>query len=192
MAELKGLFLSLSRIYESPRELLVQVNRIIADHIDSRSFITMTYAVFDMDRRILTYARGGHTPLIHMRGQGNPLAADMLIPSGLVVGLEGFESQFEALIEEASLSVGHGDVIALFTDGISEAMNTADDLFGDDRLCRLVQENATVSAEALRDLILSDVEAFVGSADQHDDMTLVLLKIDSDGAPLAASGANRE
>ena len=147
MAELKGLFLSLSRIYESPRELLVQVNRIIADHIDSRSFITMTYAVLDMDRGILTYARGGHTPLIHVRGQGDPPSADMLIPSGLVVGLDGFESQFEALIEEASLSVGHGDVIALFTDGISEAMNTADDLFGDDRLCRLVQENATVGAE---------------------------------------------
>ena len=192
MAELKGLFLSLSRIYESPKELLVQVNRIIADHIDSRSFITMTYAVLDMDRGTLSYARGGHTPLIRMRGQGNGAAAEMLIPSGLVVGLDGFESQFEALIEEASLGVSQGDVIALFTDGVSEAMNPTDDLFGDDRLCRLVQENATLSAEALRDLILAEVEAFVGSADQHDDMTLVLLKIDSEGATPAASGEHKD
>ena len=191
MAELKGLFLSLSRIYESPKDLLVQVNTIIADHIDSRSFITMTYAVLDMDRRTVTYARGGHTPLIHMRGQGDA-TADMMIPSGLVVGLEGFESQFEALIEEALFSVGHGDVIALFTDGVSEAMNTAGDLFGDDRLCRLIQENASVGAETLRDLILADVEAFVGSADQHDDMTLVLLKINAAGAALSSSGDNRD
>ena len=71
MAELKGLFLSLSRIYESPRELLIKVNRLITDHIDSRSFITMTYAVLDMDRETLTYVRGGHTPLVCMRGEGD-------------------------------------------------------------------------------------------------------------------------
>ena len=178
MAELKGLFLSLSRIYESPKQLLVEVNRIITDHIDSRSFITMTYAVLDMDRETLTYARGGHTPLIYMRGGGSGANADILIPSGLVVGLDGFQSHFEHLIEEASLRVGRGDIAVLFTDGISEAMNEADEPFGEDRLSRLVEAHADLSAEALRERILVEVDTFVGSADQHDDMTLVLLKID--------------
>ncbi len=190
MAELKGLFLSLSRIYESPKQLLIEVNRIITDHIDSRSFITMTYAVLDMDRETLTYARGGHTPLIYMHGEGSGATLDVLTPSGLVVGLDGFQSQFEHLIEEASLRVGRGDIAVLFTDGVSEAMNEADDLFGEDRLSRLVEEGADLSAEALRDRILADVDVFVGSANQHDDMTLVLLKIDPDysGVSVASDG----
>ena len=192
MAELKGLFLSLSRIYESPRQLLVEVNRLITDDIDSRSFITMIYAVLDMDRETLTYARGGHTPLIFMPGDGRGSTAEMLAPSGLVVGLDGFQSHFERLIEEASLRVGRGDVAVLFTDGVSEAMNQADDLFGEDRLRRLVEENAGLTAEGLRERILADVEAFVGSADQHDDMTLVLLKIDPEHPGVAVSSEGED
>ena len=190
MAELKGLFLSLSLIYESPKQLLVEVNRIITDHIDSRSFITMTYAVLDMDRETLTYARGGHTPLIYMHGEGRGATAEVLTPNGLVVGLDGFHSHFERLIEEASLRVGRGDIAVLFTDGVSEAMNEADDLFGEDRLTRLVEEHAGLSAEALRARILADVDAFVGSANQHDDMTLVLFKIDQNypGVSISSDG----
>ena len=63
MAELKGLMLSLSRIHTSPRALLIEANRIISRHLDSRSFITMTYAVVDRDAGSLTCARAGHTPV---------------------------------------------------------------------------------------------------------------------------------
>ena len=68
MAELKGLMLSLSQIHRSPRDLLIAANRIISAHLDSRSFITMTYAVLDLDARTMTCARAGHTPLIHLPG----------------------------------------------------------------------------------------------------------------------------
>ena len=70
MAELKGLVLSLSRIHTSPRDLLIMANRIIAEHLDARSFITMTYAVVDLRARTMTYARAGHTPLIYLPGRG--------------------------------------------------------------------------------------------------------------------------
>ncbi len=66
MAELKGLMLSLSRIYTSPRELMMTLNRIIAKNLDARSFITMTYAVLDLSARTMTYARAGHTPLMRV------------------------------------------------------------------------------------------------------------------------------
>ena len=87
MAELKGLMLSLSQIHESPRQLLIEVNRIIAANLDSRSFITMTYAVVDLERRTLTYARAGHTPLVH-RTAAPPPQARLVAPSGMVVGLQ--------------------------------------------------------------------------------------------------------
>ena len=70
MAELKGLMLSLSQIHASPRELLIEVNRIISDNLDTRSFITMTYAVHRSRRTgMMTYARAGHTPLIYLRAR---------------------------------------------------------------------------------------------------------------------------
>src|SRR5262245_19714170 len=73
MAELKGLVLSLSQIYESPRQLLIEVNRIISENLDSRSFITMTYAVVDLQAGRLTYARAGHTPLLYLPGPASPV-----------------------------------------------------------------------------------------------------------------------
>ena len=66
MAELKGLVLSLSRIYESPAKLLSEANRILSANMDARSFITMTYAVVDTAARTLRYARAGHNPMIHL------------------------------------------------------------------------------------------------------------------------------
>ena len=66
MAELKGLVLSLSRIYDSPARLLSEANRILSANMDSRSFVTMTYAVVDTAARCMRYARAGHNPVIRL------------------------------------------------------------------------------------------------------------------------------
>jgi serine phosphatase RsbU (regulator of sigma subunit) len=71
--------LSLSEIHRSPRDLLIAANRIIAKHLDARSFITMTYAVIDLHARTMTYARAGHTPLIYVPGNGDSRRARILI-----------------------------------------------------------------------------------------------------------------
>ena len=185
MAELKGLILALSTIYQSPKQLLIEVNRIISDNIDSRSFITMTYGVIDLEARTFTYARAGHTPLIYLpAADGHPRRSEVLIPSGLVLGLriDGIAEKFEQLLEECTLTIANGDVLVLFTDGISEAMNPAMDLFGEGRLQQLVEDHGHLPADQLRERILREVESFAGTADQHDDMTMILLKIE-DSAP---------
>ena len=188
MAELKGLILSLGYIYESPRQLLMEANRIMAGALDSRSFITMLYAVIDLDAGTLTYARAGHTPLIHASQDGGRRVVRVLAPDGLVLGLHGFERQFAELLEEHHLAVRSGDVVVLFTDGVTEAMNEDDDLFGEERLARLIEDAAGASPETLREHILRDVEDFVGTADQHDDMTMVLLRVEEVGP----AGGRRE
>jgi sigma-B regulation protein RsbU (phosphoserine phosphatase) len=181
MAELKGLLLSLSQIYQSPRQLLMAVNRIISENLDSRSFITMTYAVLDLAAGTMTYARAGHTPLIYLRGRA---AADsgvqILVPSGMVVGLRipGADEKFAELLEEERIEMGTGDVIVLYTDGITEAMNEESDLFGDSRLSRIVEEHGHLDSGELRERILREIESFVGRADQHDDMTMILIKVE--------------
>jgi sigma-B regulation protein RsbU (phosphoserine phosphatase) len=195
MAELKGLVLSLSQIHRSPRELLITANRIISEHLDARSFITMTYAVLDLRAGTMTYARAGHTPLIYVPGPGSDSRrARILTPDGLVLGLkiDGGE-MFERLLEEETMTLHEGDLYVFFTDGISEAMNVADDCFGEGRLGQLVETHADLPSDELRERVLRDVEAFVGGAPQHDDMTMILLKVEGlaamAGAPSTAEGS---
>ena len=190
MAELKGLILSLSRIHSSPRELLIDANLIIREHLDARSFITVTYAIIDMRMRTMTYARAGHTPLIYVPGPG-ALArrVRILAPEGMVLGLKLDNGEmFERLLEEETIPLNPGDLYLFFTDGISEAMNEVEDCFGENRLGELAQEHAHLPSSELRERVLREIEAFVGSAPQHDDMTMILLKVD-EAAVGAVAGA---
>jgi serine phosphatase RsbU (regulator of sigma subunit) len=181
MAELKGLVLSLSRIYTSPRDLLITANRIIAEHLDARSFITMTYAVVDLRARTMTYARAGHTPLIYLPGaETGGRRIRILTPDGMVLGLKLDNGEmFERLLEEQTIPLRTGDLYLFFTDGISEAMNVGDDCFGEQRLATLVEEHAHLAADELRERVLREIAAFVGDAPQHDDMTMILLKVEA-------------
>lgn len=189
MAELKGLLLSLSQIHQSPRQLLIEVNRIISDHLDTRSFITMTYAVIDLEARTMVFARAGHTPVVYLPAagaEGGPRHAQVLVPDGMVLGLRvpNIERLFPHHLTEQTIDLRPGDVLALYTDGITEAMNAAGDLFGDARLSHLIEQHAQLEAPELRERILREVEAFAGAEDQHDDLTMILLKIEEDGARL--------
>jgi phosphoserine phosphatase RsbU/P len=180
MAQLKGVALSLSRQFLSPRGLLVEANRILSRHLDSRSFITMTYAVVDLEARTLTCARAGHCPLIYLPGPAAPSReVQVLTPDGLVLGLQIDDGTlFERLLVEVTLPLGPGDLFLLFTDGLTEAMNPAGDCFGEGRLGALVQEHAHLAPEELRERILREIASFVGSTAQQDDMTMLLLKVD--------------
>ncbi len=185
MAELKGLMLSLTRIHRSPRDLLVSANRLISEHLDSRSFITMTYAVIDPASCTMHYARAGHTPLIHVPvNGGGPARADVLAPDGMVVGLHIDDGQrFEQILQEATLRLAPGDVLAFFTDGISEAMNEESDCFGEVRLAGLLEAHADLPVDHIRERVLREIDAFVGAAPQHDDMTMILLSVDREPCP---------
>ena len=144
MAELKGLMLSLSRTHTSPRALLIDANRIISRHLDSRSFITMTYALVDRHAGTLTCARAGHCPFVRIpAAHGGESRAEILAPDGMVLGLnlDGGE-RFERCLEEISIPLERGDLFFFFTDGISEAMDGDGDCFGETRLASFLEANA--------------------------------------------------
>ena len=189
MAELKGLILSLSQIHLSPRDLLISANRLISMHLDSRSFITMTYAVIDPVAGVMTYARAGHTPMLHLpAGSGSGSRASILAPDGLVLGLRIDDGErFDRLLEEVTLRILPGDLLVLFTDGISEAMNEHADCFGETQLAELVEEHGHLPIAELRERILREITAFVAGAPQHDDMTMILLKVDAPAGIEAAA-----
>jgi serine phosphatase RsbU (regulator of sigma subunit) len=144
----------------------------------------VTYAVVDMQARTLTYARAGHCPLIYHPGpHASPRRAQVLAPDGLVLGLQlDGGVTFARLLEEQTMALGDGDVIVLYTDGLSEAMNASDECFGEDRLTALVEAHADLDAEGLRQRILDAVARFTEGMPPHDDMTLLLLKVAGEAA----------
>jgi sigma-B regulation protein RsbU (phosphoserine phosphatase) len=175
MAELKGLVLSLSRTYESPAQLLAQANRILSATLDPRSFVTMTYAVVDTQARRMRYARAGHSPILHFEAASGRARA--LTPPGLGLGMDA-GPRFEAVLEERDIALQSGDAFVFFTDGLSEAMNGSAELFGEGRLRATVERSGGLPSEQIKEHVLEEVRLFVGSAAQHDDMTLVVLKVD--------------
>ncbi len=188
MAQLKGLVLSLVRRYLSPRDLLIAVNRVIADHLDGRSFITMTYIVVDLQRQVITYARAGHCPLLLVparRGSVLP-PVKTLAPDGLVVGLTlDDRTLFDSLLEEVTVPFVPGDLVVLFTDGISEMMNHEHDCFGEGRLAELAGVYRDLPIEQLAATLIHEVRSFGAGAGQHDDMTMLLLRAEALTGPPA-------
>jgi sigma-B regulation protein RsbU (phosphoserine phosphatase) len=186
-AALKGIVLSLSHRHTSPREMLIEANQIISRHLDSRSFITVTYLLIDVQARTLQYARAGHCPMIYIPG---PYAASrapqILAPDGMVLGLTLDDgTMFKRLLHEVTLPLGMGDQFLLYTDGISEAMNADGDCFGDDRLAGSVHTHSDLPSDDLMARVLADVGDFSASTVQQDDMTMVLIRVEEAGVVAA-------
>ena len=157
---------------------MIEANRLLSAHLDNRSFITMTYMVIDLDARTMTCARAGHTPLLVVSGG----KSEVVIPGGMVLGLRlpGAAERFGQVLEEHTRAIRPGDVVVLYTDGISEAMDTNGELFGDARLAHVVASHHTLDAQGIRERVVREVRSFVGEAEPHDDMTMVVVKFDLD------------
>ena len=85
---------------------------------------------------------------------------------------------FDGLLTEQTVSLAPGDLVGWFTDGISETMNEAFDCFGEERLAQVLEQYAHLPFEQLRSYILAELRACANGADQHDDMTMILMKIE--------------
>jgi sigma-B regulation protein RsbU (phosphoserine phosphatase) len=182
MAQLKVIVQSLSRLHHEPKEFLTAINKVVAANLDGKSFITMSYGVIDVERREMTFARAGHCPLIHVPASqpAGMRKARMLVPDGLVVGLQVDDgTMFENILQEQTIALAPGDLVVWFTDGISETMNEAFECFGEQRLAQVVEQYAHLPFDQLRSYILAELRAFAGTADQHDDMTMILMKIEA-------------
>jgi serine phosphatase RsbU (regulator of sigma subunit) len=88
----------------------------------------------------------------------------------------GLEEDIHQWVQEASVSLGPGDGVVLYTDGITEAANAADDLYGLERLCEVVSEHWEASAEEIKQAVVDDVIRHIGDQKVYDDLTLVVLK----------------
>jgi sigma-B regulation protein RsbU (phosphoserine phosphatase) len=138
-------------------------------HSESCMFVTLFYAVYDPQSHLLTYVNAGHNPpLLYNALTGEQ---DWLRPTDMIVGvLHGrpYEAQERQLCP--------GDVLVLYTDGVTEAFNTDHEMFETERLVEVVHAHATASAQELVEAIESGVTTFAGQAPQSDDLTLLVMR----------------
>ena len=175
MAEIKGIVESFAQIHPSPKDLLIKANQTLYDSIDRKTFITMIYAVYDPKQRKLTFCRAGHCPpvLCHARAEDFQL----LEPPGLGLGLdEG--PLFAKTIKERTIKLKKGDVLLLYTDGVTEARNMEDEEFDEKRLGESLVQLRNLSASEIREQLVERVDSFIGEQQRHDDLTFVVMKVE--------------
>jgi len=171
MAQLKGIFQSLSKTCGSPKEFLVNANYALRESIDRKSFVSLVYSILDTETGELVLSRAGHCPVLYLSGE----TVEYVKPVGLGLGLsDGLI--FEEVTEEVRILLRSNDVCVFYTDGITEARNKAGEEFGYDRLLRVVREAREKSAVDIKDCVLGEIYSFLGNDVVEDDVTLVILK----------------
>jgi phosphoserine phosphatase RsbU/P len=153
----------------APAELCERVNRIISGQIAASSFISFFYGLLDAARRRFVYAGAGHNPPILMRRDGSH---ERLRAGG---GLLGVAPEWS--YREGCVTLLPGDRLVLFTDGVTEARDAADEEFGDRRLIELVRGARHLDASAVQERILTALRAFCPNGMQ-DDVTLLTLAVE--------------
>ena len=153
-----------------------EVNRLFYENVERGVFISLVFGMFNTVENTLTIARAGHNPVILRKSGGRH--SQVLNPMGLALGLDKGEV-FEQSVKEVSVTYEPGDVFVFYTDGISEAMNRSREEYGEERLSAAIEANADKSADEILNNVMQDMHTFVGRAEQHDDVTLVVVKITS-------------
>ncbi|MBO6587322.1 MAG: PP2C family protein-serine/threonine phosphatase [Gracilimonas sp.] len=172
----KGVLHSLSALILSPVELLNQLNRLFNENATRGTFISMIYGILEADKRQFTFARAGHNPMLVVRANGD---TEWLKPNGVGIGVAQKAEAFIKCTEEATLKLKEGDVVIMYTDGITEMLNAGNHFYGEERLERLVKGVRKASSEKIMEIIVDDVNEFKGVVKQHDDMTLLIIKADA-------------
>jgi phosphoserine phosphatase RsbU/P len=155
----------------SPKEVLVEINRKIYDSIERNWFITVNLALIDSETKTIKFCRAGHSPLLVVNH-----SAKILQSKGIGLGLEEGKI-FEESLEEVELNYHSDEIYTFFSDGISEAMNEQNDLYGMEELTDVIKSNRTKPVKEIMGAILTSVEKFRGKREQNDDITLVLVKM---------------
>jgi len=157
----------------SPADVLRKVNRQLYPDIKEDMFISMAYLILGHQQDGVTLARAGHDAPLWYKRQSQTV---MPVKSpGMVVGIDS-GSVFDRLTADFAVPLERNDCLVLYTDGVTETLNSEGDEFGVDRMMQSVRASANDSAQAIVKRIIEDVREFTGSVPQNDDMTLIAIR----------------
>jgi sigma-B regulation protein RsbU (phosphoserine phosphatase) len=132
-------------------------------------FVTLFFGSLSEKDRTLTYVNAGHNPPLMYRCRSKTF--DELMPTGIFLG--GIEHQ---VYSSKTVEIGNGDIVVLYTDGITESINAEEEMFGEERLRSVIMEYTGLAAIGIMEKILEEVSAFAVGQPQFDDITLMVIK----------------
>ena len=154
----------------SPDKALMNANQQLCEGNDAGLFVTCWAGVIDTESRVLTFVNAGHNPPVILR-PGMPSAFLKQRPGFVLAGLEGFHYKQE------QIELSQGDELFFYTDGVTEATDADNQLYGDDRLLDCLNRCAEKPVEEQVEFLKQDIDEFVGGADQFDDITIMAMRI---------------
>ncbi|MCR4439659.1 MAG: SpoIIE family protein phosphatase [bacterium] len=169
MANLQASLRALAAAHGNVAEMVRRINNLIHASTDLSKFITFFYAELDVEEKRLTYCNAGHNPPLLLRADGN---AETLEQGGLILGM-----MRDVSFEVGEIILQPGDVLLLYTDGVSEALNEAEEEFGEERLAAALREFRALPAAEIVSRMHERVGSFCGEVPQSDDLTMVVLRV---------------
>ncbi|MGD2187090.1 MAG: PP2C family protein-serine/threonine phosphatase, partial [Desulfobacterales bacterium] len=173
-AHIQSMFESLSEQSASPANILNGLNHLICRRLREGDFITAVIAFFESGANYLTIARAGHNWPLYYSSQTKCIQP--LKTKGVCLGIDR-STGFSSCLEEKSIPAKSGDVLLLYSDGITEAMNVDHHLFDQSRLESALQESAHFPADKIVERINLRLDEFIQAEEPHDDVTMVAIKV---------------
>jgi sigma-B regulation protein RsbU (phosphoserine phosphatase) len=171
MASLEASLRGQASVGHDVAELMKRVNSLVYQASSANRYATLFYAAYDPRSRQLSYVNAGHNPPVILRKTAAACQVFRLETGGPVIGL------LRERYQQESFPLEPEDLVVLFTDGVSESMNARDEEWGEDRMIEFAKTCHGRPAIEAMTRILAAAEAFAAGASQHDDMTLVVLRV---------------
>ncbi|MEX0647621.1 MAG: SpoIIE family protein phosphatase [Balneolaceae bacterium] len=169
----KGVLHALCDDFKSTIDVLTKTNKMFRRNANRGTFISLIFGVVDVKEEIFCFSRAGHNPLLYFNSSEGKLQE--YTPQGIGLGMAA-DNLFRKNISEQRISFKKDDILILFTDGVVEATSKTNTFYGDKRLQNLIKNHHKLSAEELLERILADLDSFGDGSEQHDDMTMLIIK----------------
>lgn len=169
MSNVKAALLSSAAVDRGPVAITGRVNRLLEQSIEPGRFVTFFLAVLDPDSLRFEYVNAGHPAPMLLRADGT---LERLERGGTILGIDA-----SAAFEAGAGSLRPGDLLAMFTDGVTEAQGAGDELFGEERIEEILRRECRQPAALLLDRLVGAVREYEGTRGQSDDLTAVVVKV---------------
>jgi sigma-B regulation protein RsbU (phosphoserine phosphatase) len=173
MSQMKGIFHSLAQDDINPHDFMVRANQALVYCLERGSFISATYFVINTQTKKIRYARAGHCPVLYYCAKKD--STEYFKDKGIALGMVRNKT-YASFIQTNEFAYSSGDVMVLYTDGITEAKDRKNEEFGYDRLAQIVQEVKTLSPKEIQDHLISRLYEFSGTNNINDDYTTMIVR----------------
>jgi anti-anti-sigma factor len=159
----------------SAAEVMARMNDFVTEDMKKGMFVTIFYSILDSKNRIISYASAGHNPMILYRAETDETY--FLNPRGFPVGISlPDDTLFRRSIDVEKIKLKKDDMLVIYTDGVTEAMNTERQQYGEERLIQLIKASGTLAPQEFIDRLSEAIKEFTGDMPQNDDITVVAIK----------------